>query len=314
MRIGLTINGVKRSLDIEPNAPLLDVLRREGLQSVKHGCETGECGVCAVQVGGVPRNTCVMLAAQADGAKITTVEGIGNPRQMHPIQQTMADNGSIQCGFCIPAMVITAQALLKDIPNPTDEQIRDAISGNLCRCTGYVKPVQAIQRAAAILRGEAPAPAFGDSEVWTPGRSKEHSDEEGQANQGGAGGRAQPGMPDDAGDGTETSVSTLTKTSLKTVGKPERKVDAIKLATGKPCFVDDIELRGLLYAGLLTSPHAHARIRNIDASKARALPGNPGRSLARTIKSAWITSCASWVIAWRWSPPKRRSLLSARLI
>ncbi|HEY7126910.1 MAG TPA: molybdopterin cofactor-binding domain-containing protein [Ktedonobacterales bacterium] len=275
MRIGLTINGIKRSLDVEPNAPLLDVLRREGLQSVKHGCETGECGVCAVQVDGVPRNACVMLAAQADGAKITTVEGIGSPRQMHPIQQTMADNGSIQCGFCIPAMVLSAQALLKDIPNPTDEQIRDAISGNLCRCTGYVKPVQAIQRAAAILRGEAPAPAFGDSEVWTPGRSKERGSDEGEghSNQGGAGGRAQPGTQDDAGDGTETSVSTLTKTSLKTVGKPERKVDAIKLATGKPCFVDDIELRGMLYAGLLTSPHAHARIRTIDASKARALPG-----------------------------------------
>ncbi len=279
MRIGLTINGVKRSLDVEPNAPLLDVLRREGLQSVKHGCETGECGVCAVQVDGVPRTTCVMLAAQADGAKITTVEGLGNPRQMHPIQQTMADNGSIQCGFCIPAMVLAAQALLKDIPNPTEEQIRDAISGNLCRCTGYVKPVQAIQRAAAILRGEAPAPAFGDSEVWTPGRSKEHGGEhgdgesQGHANQGGAGGHQQPNSQGEGGDGTETSVSTLTKTSLKTVGKPERKVDAIKLATGKPCFVDDIELRGMLYAGLLTSPHAHARIRNIDASKARALPG-----------------------------------------
>jgi putative selenate reductase molybdopterin-binding subunit len=275
MRIGLTINGVKRSLDIEPNAPLLDVLRREGLQSVKHGCETGECGVCAVQVDGVPRTTCVMLAAQADGCKITTVEGIGNPRQMHPIQQTMADNGSIQCGFCIPAMVLSAQALLKDIPNPTEEQIRDAISGNLCRCTGYVKPVQAIQRAAAILRGEAPAPAFGDSEVWTPGRSKEHGadDSQSHSDQGSAGGHQQPGTHEDAGDGTETSVSTLTKTSLKTVGKPERKVDAIKLATGKPCFVDDIELRGMLYAGLLTSPHAHARIRSIDASKARALPG-----------------------------------------
>jgi putative selenate reductase molybdopterin-binding subunit len=279
MRIGLTINGIKRSLDVEPNAPLLDVLRREGLQSVKHGCETGECGGCAVQADGVPRNTCVMLAAQANGARITTVEGIGNPRQMHPIQQTMADNGSIQCGFCIPAMVLAAQALLKDIPNPTEEQIRDAISGNLCRCTGYVKPVQAIQRAAAILRGEAPAPAFGDSEVWTPGRSKEHGGEhgdgesQGHANQGGAGGHQQPNSQGEGGDGTETSVSTLTKTSLKTVGKPERKVDAIKLATGKPCFVDDIELRGMLYAGLLTSPHAHARIRSIDATKARELPG-----------------------------------------
>src|SRR5215467_4995616 len=194
MRIGVTINGVKRSLDIEPNAPLLDVLRGEGLQSVKHGCETGECGVCAVQVDGVPRNTCVMLAAQADGAQITTVEGIGTPRQMHPIQQTMADNGSIQCGFCIPAMVMAAQALLKDIPNPTDEQIRDAISGNLCRCTGYVKPVQAIQRAAAILRGEAPAPDFGDNETWTPGRSKERDGhDEGRGNSGddGQGGGSQ---------------------------------------------------------------------------------------------------------------------------
>src|SRR5579885_3228609 len=174
MQIGMTINGMRRSLDVAPNARLLETLRGEGCFSVKYGCDTGECGVCAVLVDGVPRNTCVMLAAQADGAAITTVEGVGTPRQMHPIQQAMADNGSVQCGYCIPAMVVAAQALLKDTPDPTEEQIRDAISGNLCRCTGYVKPVQAIQRAAAILRGEAPPPDFGDSETWMPGRSSEH--------------------------------------------------------------------------------------------------------------------------------------------
>src|SRR5579885_1140915 len=280
MRISLTINGSRRSLEVPPGARLLEVLRSEGLFSVKYGCDTGECGACAVQVDGVPRNTCVMLAAQADGAAITSVEGLGTPRQMHPLQQAMADNGSVQCGFCIPAMVLSAQALLKDIPNPSDEQIREAISGNLCRCTGYVKPVQAIQRAAAILRGEAPPPLFGDNETWTPGRSKEHGgqqegeDHPADAGQGSAS-HPQRSTREYAGLDTESGVSTLTRTieGLKTVGKPERKVDAVKLATGKPCFVDDIELRGLLHAALLTSPHAHARIRDIDASKARALPG-----------------------------------------
>src|SRR5579871_5329392 len=119
MRIGLTINGIRRSLDVAPGVRLLEVLRSEGLFSVKYGCDTGECVVCAVQVDGVPRNTCVMLAAQADGTTITSVEGLGTPRQMHPLQQALADNGSVQCGYCIPAMVVAAQALLKDTPNPT---------------------------------------------------------------------------------------------------------------------------------------------------------------------------------------------------
>ena len=278
MRIGLTINGIRRSLDVAPGVRLLEVLRSEGLFSVKYGCDTGECGVCAVQVDGVPRNTCVMLAAQADGTTITSVEGLGTPRQMHPLQQALADNGSVQCGYCIPAMVVAAQALLKDTPNPTEEQIRDAISGNLCRCTGYVKPVQAIQSAAAILRGEAPSPEFGDSEVWTPGRSSEHGGHQETEHGSGESSAAHDprrGAADDLETEAESNVSTLTqpKTSLRTVGKAERKVDAIKLATGKPCFVDDIELRGLLHAAMLTSPHAHARIRNIDASNARALPG-----------------------------------------
>ncbi len=278
MRIGLKINGVQRSLDVAPGARLLEALRSEGLFSVKYGCDTGECGVCAVQVDGVPRNTCVMLAAQADGAAITTVEGLGTPRQMHPLQQAMADNGSVQCGYCIPAMVLAAQALLKDVPDPTEEQIRDAISGNLCRCTGYVKPVQAIQRAAAILRGAAPPPIFGDNEVWSPGRSSEYGGHQ-ESEHGGGQSAPAPDPRRVAQDDLETeaqaSVSTLAqpKTSLRTVGKAERKVDAIKLATGKPCFVDDIELRGMLHAALLTSPHAHARIRHIDATQARALPG-----------------------------------------
>ena len=302
MRIGLTINGTRSTLEVAPNERLLEALRGEGLFSVKHGCDTGECGACAVLVDGVPRNTCVMLAAQADGAAITTVENIGTPRQMHPLQQAMADNGSVQCGFCIPAMVLSAQALLKDTPNPSDEQIREAISGNLCRCTGYVKPVQAIQRAAAILRGEAPPPLFGDNETWTPGRSKEHGgQEEGEGNPGGAehGGGSQPrrDTAEDTALDTEAGVSTLTRTKegLKTVGKPERKVDAVKLATGKPCFVDDIELRGMLHAALLTSPHAHARIRNIDATRARALPGVHAVLTHKDLpRIAYTTAGQSW--------------------
>ena len=267
MELELRINGVVKSMDAAPSDSLMAVLRREGYFSVKHGCETGECGACTVLVDGVPRPSCVMLAAQAGGCTLTTTESLGSARKLHPIQEAFVDSGAIQCGFCTPGMVLSAYALLKSNPRPTEEEVRDALSGNLCRCTGYVKPVQAVLRAAAVMRGEQVEPisrgrfiAPGDEPPWDPGRSPlEH----------GAGGT--PFSPPADGGGTATLVETRTELSI--VGKPERKVDAVKLVTGKPAYVDDIDLRGLLYARLLTSPHAHAIIRDIDASEARALPG-----------------------------------------
>lgn len=279
MELELRINGVIKSLDAAPNESLMTVLRREGYFSVKHGCETGECGACTVLVDDVPRPACVMLAAQAGGCTLTTVESLGNARKLHPLQEAFIDTGAIQCGFCTPGMVLSAYALLQENPNPTEAEVRDAISGNLCRCTGYVKPVQAILRAAAWLRGETVASiskpgSDKNAKPWNPGRSPLEHAEYGASNSDIASDRPLTPSSNDASEGSvATLVETAAKTDLSIVGKPERKVDAAKLVTGRPAFVDDIELRDMLYGRLLTSPHAHAVIRDIDASAARALPG-----------------------------------------
>ena len=285
MELELRINGMIKSLDVAPNDLLMNVLRQEGYYSVKHGCETGECGACTVLVDDMPRPSCVTLAAQVGGSTLTTVESLGSARKLHPLQEAFIDTGAIQCGFCTPGMVLSAYALLKRNPDPTEDEIRDALSGNLCRCTGYVKPVQAVQRAAAILRGEKMAPiSLPDSgenfQPWAPGRSpleyaeeaSKPGDDSGSA---GVGGEKDQSSQDNglSGGGTATLLDTRVSTDLSVVGKAERKVDAVKLVTGKPAFVDDIELRGLLHGRLLTSPHAHAIIRDIDVSRARALPG-----------------------------------------
>src|SRR5437763_16439884 len=286
MELELRINGVIKSLEGAPNESLMTVLRQEGYYSVKHGCETGECGACTVLVDGVPRPSCVMLAAQAGGCTLTTVESLGSARKLHPLQEAFVDTGAIQCGFYTPGMVLSAHALLKGNPRPSEEEVRDALSGNLCRCTGYVKPVQAVMRAAAILRGESVAPISrpGSTEnfkPWDPGRSPHEHAEYGAGSPGegsisdSTAGKDAPTTGEDTfgGGGTATLVDVRTATDLSIVGKPERKVDAVKLVTGKPAFVDDIELRDMLHGRLLAGPHAHAIIRNIDASKARALPG-----------------------------------------
>lgn len=274
MELELRINGLIKSLEVAPNESLMAVLRKEGYFSVKHGCETGECGACTVLVDGVPRPSCVTLAVQVGGCTLTTVESLGTARKLHPIQEAFVDTGAIQCGFCTPGMVLSAHALLKRNPNPTEDEVRDALSGNLCRCTGYVKPVQAVLRAAALMRGEEMAPVSRPSldenfQPWDPGRSPLEQAEHGASRE-----KVSPTHDEDSsGGGTATLVDTRVSTDLSVVGKAERKVDAVKLVTGKPAFVDDIELRGLLHGRLLTSPHAHAIIREIDVSRARALPG-----------------------------------------
>jgi putative selenate reductase molybdopterin-binding subunit len=304
MELELSINGVIKSLEVAPNESLMTVLRQEGYYSVKHGCETGECGACTVLVDGVPRPSCVMLAAQAGGCTLTTVESLGSARKLHPLQEAFVDTGAIQCGFCTPGMVLSAHALLKGNPRPSEEEVRDALSGNLCRCTGYVKPVQAVMRAAAILRGESVAPISrpGSTEnfkPWDPGRSPLEHAEYG-AGSPGEGSFSSPTAGKDAeeafgGGGTATLVDVRTATDLSIVGKPERKVDAVKLVTGKPAFVDDIELRDMLHGRLLTSPHAHAIIRDIDASEARALPGVHAVLTYKDVpRVAYTTAGQSW--------------------
>ena len=146
--IHVTVNGDARRWTVEPGDLLLDVLRREGYWGVKRGCETGECGACAVLLDGEPINSCLMFAAQADGRTLLTIEGVADGEKLHPVQEAFLDHGAVQCGYCTPAMVLCAKALLERSPAPTETEVREALSGILCRCTGYKKPVEAILAAA----------------------------------------------------------------------------------------------------------------------------------------------------------------------
>jgi carbon-monoxide dehydrogenase small subunit len=151
--INLEINEKKYKIKVEPHWTLLHLLRNElGLKGTKVGCGTGECGACTVLVNGESVHSCITLAAQMDGKKITTIEGIGTHENPHPLQQSFIEAGAIQCGFCTPGMILSAKALLDKNPNPTTEEIKRSIDGNLCRCTGYVNIINAIRNAAKIIR------------------------------------------------------------------------------------------------------------------------------------------------------------------
>lgn len=143
--IGLTVNGEAHEVAVEPQRTLLEVLRDElNLTGTKKGCDTGECGACTVILDGTTVNSCLVLAMQANGGEVTTIEGLGQAMELHPLQKMFVERGAIQCGYCSPGMILSAKALLDENPRPSEIEIREAISGNLCRCTGYVKIVEAI--------------------------------------------------------------------------------------------------------------------------------------------------------------------------
>jgi putative selenate reductase molybdopterin-binding subunit len=267
MKIQLTINANNHEVDCAPSETLLSVVRRLGYYGVKFGDEHGLSGSDSVLLDGKPVNAGSFLAAQAEGHNIVTIEGLGeHPDQgwkktdgLHPLQRAFVESGAIQCGYCTPAQILAAKALLDVNPYPTEEQVREAISGVLCRCTGYLKPVESVLKAASVMRGDA---EFGEGILIS----------------------FEPPNNTPSGDSSPTESVTQTKTlpkvfttpqtrTYQTVGKPEQKVDAIKMVQGKPAYTADIDMRGMLYARVLRSPYAHARIRNIDVSKARDLKG-----------------------------------------
>lgn len=285
MNLKLLVNHRVHEINVDSGTSLLSALRSLGYQSVKHGCETGDCGACTVLFDGKPVNSCVMLAAQAEGHKIETTEAIGeHPQQgwkatsgLHPLQQAFVEVGAIQCGYCTPAQILAASELLAHNPQPSETEVREALAGVLCRCTGYLKPVQAVLRAAAVLRGEAVEPING-GEAAIPAPPEWNPDQETSM--------GERGEPLISGGSVPGDPAVLTRKWVlpevhvaqeaegwQRVGKPEQKVDAVKLVQGKPAFAADFDPRGLLYAKVLHSPLPHARIRRIDASKARQLPG-----------------------------------------
>jgi carbon-monoxide dehydrogenase small subunit len=149
--IRLKVNGREGQVEVEPRQTLLDALRNSlGLTGTKEGCGTGNCGSCTVLLNGKAVNSCLVFAVEAAGQEITTIEGLYQEGNFHPLQQAFIDEGAVQCGFCTPGMILTAKALLGSNPHPTEAQVRLAIAGNLCRCTGYDKIVRAILKVAAV--------------------------------------------------------------------------------------------------------------------------------------------------------------------
>lgn len=153
-KLRVTVNGRKVNTAVSPSETLSDFLRiRLGLVGTKEGCDTGDCGACTVILNGKAVNSCLVLAVETQGGNVTTIEGLSSDGELHPLQQTFIDNGTVQCGFCTPGMIMGAKALLDENPNPSQEEIRLGLAGNLCRCTGYVSIIKAVTAAAKQLRG-----------------------------------------------------------------------------------------------------------------------------------------------------------------
>ncbi len=154
--ISFTVNGDLQELFVEPRKTLLAVIRDTiGLTGTKEGCSTGDCGACTVIVDGEPVTSCMMLAVSANGKEIATIEGISSPGQLHPVQQAFLEKGGYQCGFCTPGFIMAAKALLDDNPNIPEDEMRHALGGNICRCTGYTKIIEAVLSAAETMRANA---------------------------------------------------------------------------------------------------------------------------------------------------------------
>jgi putative selenate reductase molybdopterin-binding subunit len=259
--ITLDINGSMRKISVGAEENLRDTLRRLSYFSVKHGCEDNICGACTVIIDGRATKSCRVLAVDSEGTKIMTLEGLSPEGSLHPIQRAFMETGAIQCGYCTPGQIMTAKALLDRNITPGEEEIRKVMNGVLCRCTGYVRVVEAVQRAAADMRGEI-LPDKRPIKLTLPEDS------------------SLVNLPSEyrRADNSFSPLPPLVFTpqdylTKNIVGSPVVKIDAEKLARGRAVFTDDVHMEDMLYGALLTSPHAHAIIRKIDTQRARALPG-----------------------------------------
>ena len=239
MRITVTVDGTTYTDDVEPRLLLVHYLRdRLGKVGTVVGCDTSNCGACTVHLNGHSVKSCSVLAVQADGGDVLTVEGLSRDGTLHPIQEAFRDNHALQCGFCTPGMIMQTLDLLAEEPDPDDETVRHGLEGNLCRCTGYQNIVRAVQDAAQRLRGGA------TTETVT-----------------------------ECPDGRNGRGCAMTATAEPEIGKARLRKEDEHLITGRTRWTDNLVLPGMQHLAILRSPLAHARITGIDTSAARAMPG-----------------------------------------
>lgn len=239
----LNVNGQPRTIAIQPGATLLDVLRDTlRLTGTKKGCDEGDCGACTVLIDGAPMNACLLLASTLEGRTIETIEAIAAGGELSPLQRAFVEEGAVQCGFCTSGMILSATALLRDNPHAGRDEIRHALSGNLCRCTGYSAILRAVERCTG--RCDQCTSARADHRTTRP-----------------------------PSNGHEPKASAAGGAGRSSVGRPVARVDAADKVTGRAVYTSDIALPNMAHGGILFSPIAHGLIRRIDTSRARALPG-----------------------------------------
>ncbi|UCC31775.1 MAG: 2Fe-2S iron-sulfur cluster binding domain-containing protein, partial [Phycisphaerales bacterium] len=260
----LAINGHKHCVAVQAGDTLLDVLRDKlQLTGTKKGCNAGDCGACTVLIDGQPMNSCLLLAVELEGKAITTIEGVAQNGELAPIQKAFVHEGAIQCGYCTPGMIMSATALLNENPAPSTDEIKEALAGNLCRCTGYAGILRAVQRCNNY-------------------RSNDTSAEQDQA--------AGSAWPDEVG-GPRGATDNETASKCEEPEEPRRlkpaaqepkydsvgvsipRVDAADKVTGRALYTADVSLPNMIHGKILSSSVAHGRIKRIDTSKAKALEG-----------------------------------------
>jgi putative selenate reductase molybdopterin-binding subunit len=290
MNLTLSIDGKPHSVSCAPGDTLFHVLRSLGIWSVRYGSDTGETGAAAVLIDGALASSEVVLAAQVEGREIVTALSLNAHAigELHPIQAAFVATGAMQGGYSVGAMMLGTKALLDKNPNPSEHEIRDMLGGILDRETAYVKPIEAIKRAAAMQRGET-------TEPFRPEIIRALTD----------GVNAVEVDPNDPPIAVSKAIPRVIPSrdvpEMNVVGKPEIKVDAVKLVRGNPAFADDVEMRGMLCAKVLRSPHAHARILDIDDSEARALPGvHEILHYKNTPRIAYASGGQSWPNPYPW--------------
>src|SRR3989442_1651351 len=270
VEISLKVNGVDRRVSVEPRATLASVLRDQfHLTGTKIGCDRGACGACTVMVGESAVASCLMFALDAVGSPILTIEGLAKREQLAPIQAAFVAHDALQCGFCTPGMVMSCHALLQRNPHPSEADVRQAVSGNLCRCGTYPKVFEAALAAASGKVASAPQPQGSGSDPASPGQKSAEEEQRTFAVgvPGAAVRREERKVPADEPRAWDADAR------LSVVGQPAPRIEGPEKVTGRARYCYDVRLPGMLHAAVAWSPHAHARIRSIDVSTAEKMPG-----------------------------------------